>query len=112
MPEQFKRHRSYVNEGTLDPNKDVYLYIQDDPDHGLEEPAGSGYVINDGPGTLGIKTSDDGGGYTRQITVNIGEMVEWECGDDELIHTVYLIADSYGASYRCRFVRSKQVWVV
>lgn len=104
---QFVRHLEYVKEGTITASDETYLYIQDDENWGLEVPADSGYVKNDGPGVLTIRNSDDGEHYTPEMTVNSGEQLTWENDDDVWNHTVHIVADAVGASYRSRFARSR-----
>jgi len=103
----FERHLEFVDESTLAANADKHLYIQDDEMWGLEVPADSGYLINDGPGTLTVRNSDDGEHYSKARTVKSGETVTWENDDDIWNHTVHVVADSVGASYRSCFARSR-----
>lgn len=103
----FERHLEYVDEETLLASGETYLYIQDDDNWGLEVPADSGYVKNDGPGEISIRNSDDGEHYTKEMTVKSGEQLAWEHDDDTWNHTVHLVADSSGAAYRARFARSR-----
>ena len=103
----FVRHLEYVNEGTIAASAEEYLYIQDDENWGLEVPADSGYVKNDGPGVLTIRNSDDGEHYTLEMTVKSGEQITWENDDDVWNHTVHIVADAAGALYRARFARSR-----
>jgi len=103
----FERHLAYIDEDTLPANGEKYLYIQDDDTWGLEVPADSGYLINDGPGALTIRNSDDGEHYSKSRTVKSGETIVWENDDDVWNHTVHIAADSSGASYRAAFARSR-----
>ena len=103
----FVRHLEYVNEGTIAASDEEYLYIQDDENWGLEVPADSGYVKNDGPGVLIIRNSDDGEHYTPEMTVKSGEQITWENDDDVWNHTVHIVSDAAGALYRARFARSR-----
>ncbi len=103
----FERHLEYVEEGTIAANDEVYLYVQDDDNWGLKVPADSGYVKNDGPGELTIRNSDDGEHYSKEMTVKSGEQLAWENDDDVWNHTVHIVADASGASYRARFARSR-----
>ena len=103
----FERHLEYVNEGTIVANDEEYLYVQSDENWGLQVPADSGYVKNDGPGVLTIRNSDDGEHYTPVMTVKSGENLTWEHDDDIANHTVHITADAAGASYRARFARSR-----
>lgn len=103
----FERHLEFVDEGTLAASAEVYLYIQDDREWGLKVPADSGYLINDGPGTLTVRNSDDGKHYSRAKTVKSGETAVWENDDDVWNHTVHIVVDSSGAEYRSCFARSR-----
>ena len=103
----FERHLSFIDEDTLSANEEKYLYVKNDDVWGLKVPGDSGYIINDGPGTLSIRNSDDGEHYTKVSTVKSGETLIFENDDDEWIHTVHIVADSVGASYRSRFARSR-----
>jgi len=103
----FERHLEFVDETTLAANEEKYLYIQNDDTWGLKVPADSGYIKNDGPGTIIVRNSDDGEHYTPDITVKRGEQAVWENDDDVWNHTIYIIADASGASYRSRFARSR-----
>ena len=98
-------HLSYVSEGTIDDGETIYLYVKDDEKYGLREPADSGYLINDGPGTLSVQSSDNGERYTRTMTVYSGEMLMWEIDDDEYIDRVKITCDTDNTKYRARFAR-------
>jgi len=101
-------HLSYVKEGTIDDDETVYLYVKDDEQYGLREPADSGYLVNDGPGTLTVRSSDDGERYTAPMTVYSGEMLVWELDDDEYVDRVYFTCDTDGTKYRARFARRRK----
>lgn len=103
----FVRHLEYVKEGAIAVNAEIYLYIKNDEDQGLQVPADSGYIKNDGPGEIFVRNSDDGEHYTPVITVKAGENVNWEHDDDIWNHTVHVEADAAGAQYRSRFARSR-----
>lgn len=104
---EFERHLEFVEEGTLAANEEVFIFVQDDPDWGLKVPADSGYVTNDGPGEIKVRNSDDGEHYTKPRTIKNGDQAAWENDDDVWNHTVQLVADSSGASYRACFARSR-----
>jgi len=103
----FERHLEFVDEGTLAANGEVYLAVQDDENWGLKAPADSGYVTNDGPGSITVRNSDDGEHYTPDRTVKSGETATWENDDDVWTHTLHITADASGASYRSCFARSR-----
>jgi len=103
----FTRHLPFIDEGIIAANKDKFLYIESDPEWGLVVPADSGYVINDGPGALEIRISDDGEHYTKVQTVESGGSAIWENDDDIWIHTIHMVADANGAAYKSGFARSR-----
>ena len=103
----FERHLEFVQEGTLAASAEEYIYIQDDKEWGLQVPADSGYLTNDGPGVITVRNSDDGEHYTRNRTVKNGETATWENDDDVWCHTVFISADASGAKYRSCFARSR-----
>lgn len=103
----FETHLSFVDEGTIAANGEEYLYIVGDVLWGLQVPADSGYVLNDGPGVMKVRNSDDGEKYTKEITLNPGDQAVFENDDDEHVHTIHLTVDASGASYRSRFARSR-----
>ena len=103
----YERHLEFVDEGTLAASEERYLYVKDNETWGLQVPADSGYLKNDGPGTIIVRNSDDGVHYTPVITVKRGEQAVWEHDDDVWNHTVHIVADASGAEYRSRFARSR-----
>lgn len=103
----FTTHLSYIDEDTIPSNGEKYLYVKNDQVWGLQVPADSGYVLNDGPGVIKVRNSDDGEKYTKEITLNPGDQAVFENDDDEHVHTIHLTVDASGASYRARFARSK-----
>ena len=103
----FERHLPFVDEGTMLASEEKYIYVADEEVYGLEVPADSGYLINDGPGTLEVRISDDGEHYTKVQTVQSGDAATWENDDDTWVHTVHVVADSIGAAYRSAFARSR-----
>lgn len=108
MQEDFPSHLPYIDERTLAASAEVYLAVQNDPVYGLRTPGRSGYVINDGPGNITIRTSDDGERWSKAETVNSGELAQFEHLDDVWVHSVHIIADAVGATYRAKFVRQSQ----
>lgn len=103
----FERHLPFIDERTLAANEEFYIHVASDPSWGLDIPADSGYLTNDGPGVIEVRISDDGEHYTKVKTVKSGDGAEWENDDDIWIHTVHVVADTNGASYRSGFARSR-----
>ena len=98
----------FISEGTLAANAEVFLDVKDDPVHGLRAPSGTGYVINDGLGTITVQSTDDNDGMSEESTVDPGEQLIYEKEDDIEICEVHITADATGASYRARFARARE----
>jgi len=107
MLQDFPSHLPFIDERTLTASQTVYLAVQDDPVYGLRIPAQSGYVINDGPGEVTIRTSDDGARWSKASVIKRGENYVCEHDDDVWIHSIELTADASGAAYRARFTRRR-----
>ena len=95
----------FIKEGTLAANEELTLYVKDDPVHGLKEPGGTGYIQNDGDGSITVQCSDDEDGLSDLSTINAGEQLVFEKDDDINIKEINLTADAAGADYRARFAR-------
>jgi hypothetical protein len=98
----------FIQEGTLAANEETELNVKDDPVYGLMEPGGTGYIQNDGPGSITIQTTDNYDGLSKESTIKINEQLVFEESDDIEICVVRIIADASGASYRTRFARVRQ----
>jgi len=105
MLEDFPSHLPFIDERTLAASEECYLPVQKDPVYGLRVPARSGYVKNDGPGDITIRTSDNGERWSKAAVVKRGENFTCEHDDDVWIHSVYIVADASGAAFRSRFAR-------
>ena len=98
----------FIAEGTLAANEEVTLYVKDDPVHGLQEPGGTGYIINNGPGSITVQCIDNEDGLSDLSTINADEQLLFEKDDDVDVKEIHLIADADGADYRARFARIRQ----
>jgi len=105
MIQDFPSHLPFIDERTLVARAEVYLAVQKDPVYGLRTPGRSGYIINDGPGDITVRTSDNGERWSKAKSVNAGELAQFEHLDDVWIHSVHIVADAVGATYRAKFVR-------
>ncbi|MEA3281677.1 MAG: hypothetical protein U9Q68_03820 [Euryarchaeota archaeon] len=105
MPENFPSHLPFIDAATLSARAEAFLRVQEDPIYGLRTPGRSGYVINDGPGSITVRVADDGERWSKAETINSGELAQYEHLDDVWIHTVHIVADAAGASFRAKFVR-------
>jgi len=97
----------FIAEGTLAANEDVFLYVKNNPVNGLQKPGRTGYVQNDGPGSILVVTIDDMNGPSDSSTVLINEQLIFEKDDDIDVNAVYIIANALGAAYRVRFARAR-----
>lgn len=98
----------FIEEGTLAANEEVTIYVKDDPIYGLQTPGCTGYVMNDGPGSITVQNSDDSDGVSDASTVKSGEQLCFDKDDDVEICTVHIVAGATGAAYRTRFARCKK----
>lgn len=105
MLADFPSHLPFIDEQTLAANAAEYVQVQNDPVYGLRTPGRSGYIINDGPGDMTARTSDNGQRWSKAETIRSGELSQFEHEDDVWIHTVHIVADAVGVSYRLKFVR-------
>ena len=108
MREDFPSHLPFIDERTLAANAEVFLEVQEEPTYGLRTPGRSGYIINDGPGSIEVRTSDNGERFSKAEPAKSGELLQYEHLDDVWIHTVHIVADTVGATYRSKFVRRAQ----
>lgn len=105
MLQDFPTHLPFIDERTLSASAECYLDVQNNPVYGLRTPAGSGYVKNDGPGDITVRTSDNGDRWSKASVVKRGENYACEHDDDVWIHSVHIVADASGAAFRSRFAR-------
>ena len=108
MLQNFPSHLPFIDERTLAASAEIHLAVQDDQVYGLRTPAGSGYVKNDGPGDITIRTSDNGSRWSKESVIKRGENYTCEHDDDVWIHSVHIVADASGAAYRSRFARLRR----
>ena len=106
MSTPIKSKLPFTAEDTLAASADAFLYVKDDKVHGLQEPGRTGYVINDGLGSITVQTLDSSDGESDVSTVDPGEQLIFEKEDDVEICVVHITADATGASYRSRFARA------
>ena len=98
----------FIAEGTLTANEEATLYVMDDDIHGLKEPGGPGYIINDGDGEISVQCGDTKDGISDLSTIKADEELVFEKEDDIEVKVLHLTADALGASYRVRFARRRQ----
>lgn len=98
----------FIAEGTIAANKEVTLYVKNDIVHGLQKPGRTGYVQNDGPGTILVQTIDNMDGPSDTSTILINEQLIFEKDDDIDVNAIHITADALGASYRARFARARE----
>lgn len=108
MTDTIKSKLPYISEATLAADAEVFLEVKDDKVKGLHLPAGTGYIKNDGPGSIAVQSTDNQDGLSDYSTIKPGERLEYEKDDDIEICTVHIVANASGASYRARFARNKE----
>lgn len=108
MLEDFPSHLPFIEKRTLAANGEAVLEVQEHHTYGLRTPGRSGYVINDGPGEIDVRTSDNGERWSKAETAKSGELLQYEHLDDVWIHSVEIVADAVGATFRSKFVRRAQ----
>ncbi len=98
------RHVPFYSEGTVTAGTDVVLLVKDDSEQGLGDVGRSGFIINDGAGTM-YAIIDDGDGKSKDIRIDSGETIEFERGDDIWMSKVTLYCSVGSNAYRCLFSR-------
>ncbi|GAH74513.1 unnamed protein product [marine sediment metagenome] len=81
---------------------DTVLDVKDDGEQGLGAVGRSGFIINDAGNPL-IVVIDDGGGKSKEITVNVGETFEFERADNIWVAKVTLSCAAATVDYRALF---------
>jgi len=98
------RHLPYVAEGTLGANETVELLIRTDNEQGLGVPGRTGYIRNDGAGSLTFKIYDGISGSSLPQTLNNGEYINF-LREDNIYFDRVILSSTAGCSYRAAFTR-------
>jgi len=101
-PEIPLRHVPFYSEVTVVAGTDTVLDVKDDSEQGLGAVGRSGFIINDAGSTL-IVVIDDGSGKGKEITVNVGETLEFERSDNIWVAKATLSCATATVDYRALF---------
>lgn len=100
VPEEPSRHLPFVDEVTLVTARTTELLISADAEQGLEAPAQSGYIINDGGGEVWCSIYDGITAYSKEHHMYSGEYIGFRRGDDVFIDALKLRTDTDGTVVR------------
>lgn len=98
------RHLPFYSEGTATTTTPLVLLVNADGEQGLGDVGRTGYIVNEGAGTI-YATIDDGKGKSKQIRIDAGETLSIDRADDIWIDKLTLQASGGNANYRCSFSR-------
>jgi len=98
------RHLPFYSEDTVILGTPIVLLINADSQQGLGAVGRSGYITNEGAGTLYI-IIDDGEGKSKEIRIDAGETLGFDRADDVWFDKVTLRASGGNVDYRCSFAR-------
>lgn len=100
VPDEPSRHLPFVDEVTLNTAQPTELLISADAEQGLEAPAQSGYIINDGGGEVWCSIYDGITAYSKEHHMYSGEYIGFRRGDDVFIDKLKLRTDTDGTVVR------------
>ena len=94
----------FYSEGslTLEP---ITLLVSADPEQGLGAPGRSGYIINDGAGSIYVIIDDGRVGKSKEIRVDNGEWLSVAREDEIYVDKLTLRTTVAGTKFRCLFSR-------
>ena len=95
----------FYSEGSLDVDTPVTLLVKDDDEQGLGAPGRSGYIINDGAGSIYITIDDGRVGKSKEIRVDNGEWLNIAREDEIWVDKLTLRTTVDDTEYRCLFSR-------
>jgi hypothetical protein len=95
----------FYSEGSLSADVSLTLLIKSDPEQGLGGVGRSGYVINDGAGSIYITIDDGRTGKSKEIRIDGGEWFAVSREDEIWVDKVTLLTAVAGTMYRCLFSR-------
>jgi hypothetical protein len=95
----------FYSEGSLLADTPVTLLIKSDPEQGLGGVGRSGWVINDGAGSIYVAIDDGRTGKSKEIRIENGEWFSVAREDEIWVDKVTLITAVAGTKYRCLFSR-------
>lgn len=87
---------------TLEPR---ILLVKDDAEQGLGAVGRSGYVINDGAGSIYVTIDDGRVGKSKEVRLDNGEWLDIAREDAIWVDKLTIRTNVVGTSYRCLFSR-------
>lgn len=100
IPEEPSKHLPFIDEVTLNTAQPRELLIRADDEQGLEAPARSGYIINDGAGEVWCSIHDGITAYSKEHHMYSGEYIGFRRADDVFIDKLKLRTDTDGTVVR------------
>lgn len=95
----------FYSEGSLTVGTPITLLVKDDPEQGLGGVGRSGYIINDGVGSIYVLIYDGRVGVSAEVRIDHGEWLNIDRGDEIWVDKVTLRTNIDDTSYRCLFSR-------
>ena len=103
-PEIPVNHVPFYSEGSL-AAEPLTLLIKSDAEQGLGGVGRSGYVINDGAGSIYVAIDDGRTGKSKEIRIDNGEWFGVSREDEVWVDKLTLRTTVVGTKYRCLFSR-------
>ena len=104
-PEIPVNHVPFYSEGSLVIATPLNLLVKDDAEQGLGAVGRSGYIINDGAGSIWVTIDDGRVGKSKEIRFDSGEWMAVAREDGIWVDKLTLRTDVAGTKYRCLFSR-------
>lgn len=95
----------FYSEGSLVVATPVTLLVSADPEQGLDAPGRSGYIINDGAGSIYVIIDDGRVGKSKEIRIDNGEWLNVAREDEIWVDKLTMRTTIDGTKYRCLFSR-------
>ena len=95
----------FFSEGSLKVSTPITLLVTADDEQGLGAPGRSGYIINDGAGSIYIIIDDGRVGKSKEIRVANGEWLNIAREDEIYVDKLTIRTDLDDTTYRCLFSR-------
>ena len=95
----------FYSDGSLSVATPITLLVTADDEQGLGSPGRSGYVINDGAGSIYVIIDDGRVGKSKEIRIENGEWFSVAREDEIWVDKLTLRTTVDGTNYRCLFSR-------
>ena len=104
-PEIPVNHVPFYSEGLLSVDGLLTLLVKDDAEQGLGAVGRSGYIINDGVGSIWVTIDDGRVGKSNEIRIDNGEWFAIAREDGIWVDKLTIRTNVAGTKYRCLFSR-------